>query len=204
MDAYKEEEMIAQIRAGDSGAFCEWVEKHKTKAVSVAYSFCANYEDAKDISQEAFIKTFKAMKHFRGSSKLYTWFYRILVNVCKDYLRRKNRNRFINFNIRFNSREATTGQQDIFERIASSDPTPGEQLLNKELGEELTSAIASLPEKQRTAFILKNIHGLSIKEIAEITRSAVGTIKANLFKATANLQSKLKIYTQAEIPGGVI
>lgn len=199
---YKESEIVAQMRAGDTGAFCEWIEKHKNKALSIAYSFCANYEDAKDLSQEAFIRAFKTIQSFRGQSKLYTWFYRILVNVCKDYLRAK-KNKMINFTMKLNYRETAGEERDIFESIASQEPGPKEQLLNKELSEKLTEAISSLPQKQRMVFTLKNINGLTIPEIAEITRRASGTIKAHLFKATLNLQSKLAEYATVEASGGV-
>jgi RNA polymerase sigma-70 factor (ECF subfamily) len=204
MAEYNEDEIVAQIRTGDVGAFCKWVDRYKHRAISIAYSCCANYEDAKDISQEAFIKAFKSIKYFKGQSKFYTWFYRILVNICKDHIRRKKRSKMVNFSLKFESKEAAVELEDIFERVASDAFGPEQQLLNKELQEELTKAINSLPEKQNIVFTLKNIHGLTITEIADITKCTIGTIKAHLFKATANLQSKLKKYIQMEeIVGGV-
>ena len=202
MPAYSENEIIAQVRAGNSRAFCELVERYKEKALSVAYSFCANYEDAKDLSQEAFIKAFKSIKRFRVQSKFYTWFYRILVNICKDYLRCRKSNKFIKLSVKFKLKDGSVEPEDIFESVASSAPGPGQQLLDKELGAHLTKAISSLPEKQRTVFTLKNIHGLTLAEIAEITDSALGTVKASLFKATMNLQVKLEGYINVNIPGG--
>ncbi len=203
MLAYNESEIIAQVKAGDSRAFCQLVERYKKKALSVAYSFCANYEDAKDLSQEAFIKAFKAIKRFRAQSKFYTWFYRILVNICKDYLRRRKSNKFIKLSVKFKLKDGLVKPEDIFESVASKAPGPGQQLLDKELGAHLTKAISSLPEKQRIVFTLKNIHGLTLAETAEITNSALGTVKANLFKATVNLQAKLEGYINLNIPGGV-
>ena len=190
MLSYSESEIIAQVKAGNSKAFCELVERYKEKAVSIAYSFCANYEDAKDLSQEAFIKAFKSIGGFKAQSKFYTWFYRILVNICKDYLRRRKSNKFINFSVKFRVKDG----MDIFESVASNTPNPGQKLVNKELGERLTKAISSLPPKQRIVFTLKNIHGLTLARIAEITGVALGTVKAHLFKATMNLQSRLEGY----------
>jgi len=203
MLAYNESEIIAQVKAGNSRAFCELVERYKEKALSVAYSFCANYEDARDLSQEAFIKAFKSIGRFRVQSKFYTWFYRILVNICKDYLRRRKRSKFIKLSVKFRLKDGSVEGEDIFESVASSAPGPGQQLLDKELGTHLTKAISSLPEKQRMVFTLKNIHRLTLAEIAEITSSALGTVKANLFKATMNLQAKLEGYINLNIPGGV-
>lgn len=194
MLAYNESEIIAQVKAGNSRAFCELVERYKEKALSVAYSFCANYEDAKDLSQEAFIKAFKSIERFRAQSKFYTWFYRILVNICKDYLRRRKSDKFIKLSVKFKLKDCLVEPEDIFESVASGAPGSRQQLLDKELGAHLTKAISSLPEKQRTVFTLKNIHGLTLAEIAEITNSALGTVKANLFKATVNLQVKLEGY----------
>jgi len=203
MLSYSENEIIAQVKAGDSRAFCELVERYKEKALSVAYSFCADYEDAKDLSQEAFIRAFKSIKRFRVQSKFYTWFYRILVNICKDYLRRRKSSKFIKFSVKFKLKDGLVEPEDIFESVASSVPNPQQQLLNKELGAHLTKAISSLPEKQRMVFTLKNIHGLTLAEIAEISNSALGSVKANLFKATMNLQAKLEGYINLDIPGGV-
>lgn len=192
-----ESEIIERIKNGDQNAFCELVEKYKEKALNIAFSFCRNYEDAKDISQEAFIKAFKTIRNFRSESRFYTWFYRILINLCKDYLRRRMKNKAISANIRINN-EAQE-EESIFEVIASGLPGPKEQLLNKELGEELTKALNSLPEQQKRVFTLKNIHGLKINEIAEIIKCAEGTIKAHLFKATLNLQERLAAYACQEV-----
>lgn len=192
-----ESAIIERIKNGDQNAFCELVEKYKEKALHIAFSFCRNYEDAKDVSQEAFIKAFKTMGNFRGESRFYTWFYRILLNICKDHLRRKMKNKTISVNFKLN--DASYEEESIFEVIASGLPGPNEQLLNKELSEELTKALDSLPEQQKKIFTLKNIHGLKINEIAEIVKCAEGTIKAHLFKATLNLQKRLAAYTCQEV-----
>jgi len=194
MTGNSEDEIIVRARAGDCDAFCELVERYKQRPLRLAYSFCANYEDAKDLSQEAFIKAFKTIKNFRGNSKFYTWFYRILVNICRDYLRRKRRNRIVSCSVRFRVKDDEVEPEDIFESVASGAPGPKQLLLDKELAEQLTEAISSLPGKQRIVFTLKNVHGLTIEEIAEITECASGTIKAHLFKASTSLQVKLEGY----------
>ena len=187
-----EHRIIERVKNGDQDAFCELVEKYKQKAINIAFSFCGNHEDAKDVSQEAFIRAFKTIKNFRSESLFFTWFYRILINLCKDYLRRKMKDKTIGVTVKIN--DGTQDEESIFETIASGGPGPKEQLLNKELGEELTEAMNSLPERQKRVFTLKNIHGLKINEIAEIVKCAEGTIKAHLFKATLNLQGKLANY----------
>tara|TARA_B100000315_G_C14487105_1_gene545703 strand:- start:43 stop:657 length:615 start_codon:yes stop_codon:yes gene_type:complete len=202
MAVYSENEIIEKIKSGDLEAFSVLVEKYKKKAISIAYSFCANYEDAKDLSQEAFIKAFKSLKRFKIKSKFYTWFYRILVNLCKDYLRHRKRDKIVSLSIRLKSKDGQLEQEDIFAYIASDNPGPQKVLLNKELGAKLSSAINSLPPRQRIIFTLKNIHAMTIAEIAQVTRCAQGTVKAHLFKATANLQIKLEKYVRINIGGG--
>lgn len=186
--------IIERAKNGDQDAFCELVEKYKQKAINIAFSFCRNHEDAKDVSQEAFIKAFKTIKNFRRESLFFTWFYRILMNLCRDHLRRKMKDKTISITAGIN--DGTQYEESIFEIIASSGPGPKEQLLNKELGEQLTEALNSLPERQKIVFTLKNIHGLKINEIAGIVECAEGTIKAHLFKATLNLQGKLANYLE--------
>lgn len=186
-------EVIERLRNGERGAFCELVDKYKEKAINIAFSFCGNYEDARDISQEAFIKVFKTIKSFRGECHFYTWFYRILVNLCKDYLR-KGKMKYKTISVITNVEDGAQEEENIFEVIASQEPGPQEELLNKELSQQLSIALASLPEQQKNVFILKNIHGFKINEISEITKCAPGTIKAHLFKATLNLKEKLAAY----------
>lgn len=189
-----EREVIEKIKNGERGVFSELVDKYKEKAINIAFSFCGNYEDARDISQEAFIKVFKTIKSFRGECQFYTWFYRILINLCKDYLR-QGKMKYKTISLITSVDDEAQEEKNILEVIASPGPDPQQQLLNKELSQQLSIALASLPEQQKKVFILKNIHGFKISEISEITKCAQGTIKAHLFKATLNLKEKLAAYT---------
>src|SRR3989338_8475655 len=84
-----ENELIQQARSGDIKSFSALVEIYQERAVHIAYSFLGNFEDARDIAQEAFVKAYESLQSFKAESKFYTWFYRILVNACKDFLRKK-------------------------------------------------------------------------------------------------------------------
>src|SRR5262249_7739492 len=86
-----DDELVALAQGGNEQAFEELVERHKQKAYHIAFDFCRNREDAKDLSQDAFLKAFVNLKNFDGRSSFYTWFYRILVNLCLDYKRRLKR-----------------------------------------------------------------------------------------------------------------
>lgn len=192
-------QIIERIKAGDEDAFGELIDGYKERALKIAYVALGNYEDAKDVSQEAFIRVFKTIKHFRAECKFYTWLYRILINLCRDHLRKnKMKYKFLSATIRGDG--DSQDEASIFDTIASSAPHPAGALLNKELGGKLSQAISSLPAQQKAIFTLKNLHGLKISEIAEITKCAQGTVKAHLFKATLNLQERLTAYA----PGGAV
>lgn len=189
----RDRELIELIQGGSKDAFAELVERHKKRVLSIAYSFTGDYEDAKNVSQEAFLKAYQSIPKFRGGSSFYTWFYRILINTCKDYIRKESGGRAIFFINKGNEDEARP-PEDIFLADPSSNPDPQDELLNKELNEKITRAINSLPANQRIAFVLKHIHGMSIEEISNITRCALGTAKSRLYHAVMKLQDKLGDY----------
>ncbi len=191
----RDRELIKLIQGGSKDAFAELVERHKKRALSIAYSFTGDYEDAKNVSQEAFLKAYQSIRKFRGASSFYTWFYRILINACKDHIRKKSAERFIFF-INQEENDEERSSEDIFLTEPGSDPDPQDELLNKELNKKITRAINSLPTNQRIAFVLKHIHGMSIKEIKNITHCAPGTVKSRLYHAVIKLQDRLGAYCE--------
>ena len=179
-----DEELVVLARDGDHKAFEELVERHKQKAYRIAFGFARDRESAKDLSQDAFLKAFVNLKNFDGRSGFYTWFYRILVNVCMDHRRRQSRHA---------SEEFTEAVEDRLDPVhaAQSAATPDKYVLASQLSRQVGAALAALPPKQRAAFILKNHQDLSIKEIAEIMESAEGTVKVHLHRAVTALRQKL-------------
>ena len=179
-----DEELVTLARNGDRRAFEELVERHKQKAYHIAFDFARDREEAKDLSQDAFLKAFTNLKYFDGRSSFYTWFYRILVNVCLDYKRSKQR-------------KATEEFDETVEfRMEASHPTghpaaPDEQVIAGQFSRKVGIALEALPAKQRTAFILRNNQGLSIKEIAETMETAEGTVKTHLHRAVMSLRQSL-------------
>ncbi|MBW2646116.1 MAG: sigma-70 family RNA polymerase sigma factor [Deltaproteobacteria bacterium] len=189
----RDRELIRLIQGGAKDAFADLVERYKDRALSIAYSFTGDYEDAKNISQEAFLKAYLSIPKFRGGSSFYTWFYRILINTCKDHIRKKSGEGSI-FSPPKGKEDEEGTAQDIFETESDSNPNPQDELLNKEMNEKITRAINSLPANQRIAFVLKHIHGMSIDEISTITRCAPGTVKSRLYHAVMKLQVGLGSY----------
>ncbi len=179
-----DEELVALARDGDHKAFEELVERHNQKAYRIAFGFARDREEAKDLSQDAFLKAFMNLKNFDGRSRFYTWFYRILVNVCLDYKRRRARRTNEELN------DTVENQLDPNHAMASI-VAPDEQVLASELARKVGAALEGLPFKQRTAFILKNHQGLSIKEIAEVMETAEGTVKVHIHRAVSALRQTL-------------
>lgn len=179
-----DEELVALARGGDRRAFEDLVDRHKEKAYRIAFDFTREREDAKDLSQEAFLKAFTNLKKFDGRSGFYTWFYRILVNLCLDYKRRQKRAADESFD------------ETIDKNLESSQQTerprsPDQQVWARQLSIRVGQALEDLPARQRTAFILKNHQGLSIKEIAELMETAEGTVKVHLHRAVTALRERL-------------
>jgi len=179
-----DEELVRLAQTGDRRAFEDLVERHQQKAFHIAFGFARDREEAKDLSQEAFLKAFAYLKKFDGRSSFYTWFYRIVVNVCLDYKRRAKRTAAGEFD------ETVESQMDPSYQPAQ--PLPLDQhVLAGQISLKVDAALQTLPAKQRTAFILKNHQGLSIKEIAETMESAEGTVKVHLHRAVTALRHSL-------------
>ena len=179
-----DEELVALAQKGDRRAFEELIERHKQKAYHIAFGFTRDREEAKDLSQEAFLKAFTYLKNFDGRSSFYTWFYRIVVNVCLDYKRRTKRTSAGEFdeNIEHQIEPSHNPSQPL---------APEQHVLAGQLSRKVDAALQTLPAKQRTAFILKNHQGLSIREIAETMETAEGTVKVHLHRAVTTLRQSL-------------
>ena len=179
-----DEELVALAQTGDRRAFEELIDRHKQKAYHIAFGFARDREEAKDLSQETFLKAYTHLKNFDGRSSFYTWFYRIVVNVCLDYKRRTKRTSAGEFD------ESIENQMEPSHNPARP-LAPEQQVLVGQLSRKVDAALQKLPDKQRTAFILKNNQGLSIKEIAEMMQTAEGTVKVHLHRAVTTLRQSL-------------
>ena len=179
-----DEELVKLARAGDTRAFETLAERHQQKAYHIAFGFARDREEAKDLSQDAFLKAFMNLKNFDGRSGFYTWFYRILVNVCLDDRRRRSRHVDEEFSDDVEHRVDPT-------QYGGSTATPDGEAMANQLSRKVGAALQGLPANQRTAFILKNHQGLSIREIAEVMETAEGTVKVHLHRAVKALRQNL-------------
>ncbi|MCK4860003.1 MAG: sigma-70 family RNA polymerase sigma factor [Candidatus Omnitrophica bacterium] len=189
-----DKELVARARTGDPSASEELVSRYQDKAYAIAYNMCCgDSEEAKEITQEAFLRAFRSLKSFRGKSSFYTWFYRILVTTCLDWRRRQSRLERIFYFWRRDHREKAPLKEEYKEYPEPQEHSnPMTALNNKQLAQEIRKAIQSLPARQRMAFQLKVLNGMKIREIAQIMGAAEGTVKSHLFRATHFLRDVLQ------------
>ena len=178
--------LVARVQKGEKAAFDALVIKYQSRIVNLVSRFVRNHADALDVTQEAFLKAYRALPNFRGDSAFYTWLYRIAVNTAKNYLA-------------VQSRRAYEIDQDISEIEQIDDnsalkeqATPEHLLLRDEIQETVIAAIDNLPEDLRSAIMLREIEGLSYEEIAEVMDCPIGTVRSRIFRAREAIDAQLK------------
>lgn len=184
----KEEELVLQARGGDLKSFSALVQSYQERAIRIAHSFVGNFEDARDMAQEAFVKAYENLDSFKEESRFYTWFYRILVNTCKDFLRKKKIRRYLSFWL---NRDGDGKDLDPVMNVETHAKNAAQELVNEELGAAITKALDRLPFQQRTAFSLRYLEELSLEEVSESMGVSVGAVKATLWQAGQKMQKFL-------------
>jgi RNA polymerase sigma-70 factor (ECF subfamily) len=167
----EERAAIEACKRGEREAFDQLVVRYQRGVYRLCYRYVNNHEDANDLTQEVFLRAWRAIGRFRGQSAFSTWLYRIGVNTC------------LNFRA---ARRPTA--QELPETIADPGAGAAERVEHDEQARRVREAVGRLPEKQRATLILKVYHELTHKEVAQILGSTVGTVKANLFHALGNLR----------------
>lgn len=169
----EDNELIQRCKEGNLEAFEMLVEKYRNQAVNIAYSLLGCRADGEDVAQESFIKIYRSIGGFKEQSKFSTWLYRIVVNTAYDFLRRK--------------KQPLVSLDDI-EYVPSVLPKDTELQGSKEL---INEALASVPFEYRSVLILREIEGLSYKEISEALKISIGTVESRIFRGRAMLKDFL-------------
>lgn len=191
LEQIDEDELVNRFQNGDVEAFNPLVLKYEKKIYNLVYQRIRDRETAKDISQEVFLKAFKALPNFKGGSAFYSWIYRIAINSSIDFQRQRNRSKILTFE------ELPPDADDVL-RMSDSHPSPEKLLEEKELGRIIRKAVQELPPGQRRVFNLRHRKELAIKEIAVLLNRSEGTIKAHLYHAHRRLQGMLLPYLRNE------
>ena len=180
--------LVEKLKKGDEAAFREIVEASQGLVYNTALGIVQNAEDAEDVAQEVFVQLYQSIGSFKGESKLTTWLYRITVSKSMDHIRKKNRKK------RFAYVQSLFGMNDQLVHDPPDFVHPGVQLGNKEKSVELFKAIDRLPEKQKVAYTLNRIEGLSYQEISEIMKLTVASVESLLHRARKNLRKYLETF----------
>ncbi|MDI6747729.1 MAG: RNA polymerase sigma factor RpoE [Rhodocyclaceae bacterium] len=179
--------LVERVQSGDQEAFGLLVSKYQRKLLRLVMRFVRDSAEAEDVTQEAFIKAYRALPGFRGESAFYTWLYRIGVNTAKNWLVARSRRMPTVSDI------ATEDANDISESgLLRDDTTPEQVMMSKQIGETVNAAMDALPEDLRTAIALREIEGLSYEEIAQVMDCPIGTVRSRIFRAREAIASKLR------------
>ncbi len=180
-----DKELVKRVQKGDKGAFDLLVLKYEHKIVNLVMRYVRDPETALDISQEAFIKAYRALPRFRGDSAFYTWLYRIAVNTAKNHLAAQRRRPM---DIELDLQDPD--QYGLHAKLKETD-TPEAVALSDELQEILERAIQALPDDLRTAIVLRELDGMSYEEIAQTMDCPVGTVRSRIFRARDAIGKKV-------------
>ena len=186
----KDEDIIWLILKGDCELYSELIDRYSSKVYSTVYSYTQNQEEARDLVQEILIKAYKSLKGFKLEAKFSTWLYRIAVNSCIDWSRKKKSKVIMT--------ALSLEDTNIFDIITSDTDSPEELALRRENKEAVRNAVSNLPEIYKTVLILYYFEELQVQEICIILDSPRKTIETRLFRAKRILKSMLK----QELSGG--
>ena len=186
-DREVDQTLVERAQKGDKQAFGLLVSKYQRKLGRLLSRLIRDPAEVEDVTQEAFIKAYRALPSFRGDSAFYTWLYRIGVNTAKNYL--VSQGRRAPTTTEFDSEEAESFEEGDQLRDIN---TPEHLLLTKQIGETVNAAMDSLPEELRTAIMLRELDGLSYEEIAAIMECPIGTVRSRIFRAREAVAEKLQ------------
>jgi RNA polymerase sigma-70 factor (ECF subfamily) len=185
--------LIEAVKKGDRYAFDEIVRAYRQALFGYALGLLKNEEEAKDASQEAFIRAFSSIHQFHGTSQFSTWLFQILINHCRDIFRKKTRRKAVVMELE-EREELDQTSAEWLEAHADRSLYAKPDAVNeaRELRALLDLATEKLPSRQKEIFLLRYQQGLKLEEIAQSVGSPLGTVKANLFKAVQNMQQILQ------------
>jgi RNA polymerase sigma-70 factor (ECF subfamily) len=179
-----DEELVTRSRGGDLDSFNQLILRWERPIYALAYRVIGREEDARDVCQETFLRAFRALPGFKGQAKFSSWLYRIALNLCRDWIRRQRRAPVMQM----------PEDMDPLEMASEVGPTESieDLVARRELSAVVESAMALLPEEQRTAIVLKEYHGMTFQEIADLQGCPLSTVKTRLYQGLSVLRRHLE------------
>ena len=180
-------QLVERAQRGDKRAFELLVEKYQRKLARLLSRFIRDPAEVEDVTQEAFIKAYRALPAFRGDSAFYTWLYRIGINTAKNYLMAMGRRAPTSTEVDAEDAEGLVEGEQLRDIN-----TPESVLLSNEIAETVNSTIEELPEELRTAIQLREIEGMSYEDIAQVMNCPIGTVRSRIFRAREAIAERLR------------
>ncbi len=181
-----DQKLVARVQKGEKGAFDLLVRKYQHKVAKLVARYVRDRAEIEDVTQEAFIRAYRAIGAFRGESAFYTWLYRIAVNTAKNYLESQGR-RPPGTDVEADAAEQLEGAE-----LLRDSATPERHLLTDEIATTVRRVLENLPPDLRSAIMLREIEGLSYEEIAEVMNCPIGTVRSRIFRAREAIDAELK------------
>ena len=185
---WSDEELVTRSIGGDADSFNQLVLRWERPIYALAYRQLGREEDARDVCQETFLRAFRAIGGFRGQAKFSSWLYRIALNLCRDWARRQRRTPVVQMPDDTDAIEAAMAREPV--------ESPEDIVGRHDLTRLVEKAMAKLPEEQRTAIIMKEYHGLTFQEIADLVGCPLSTVKTRLYQGLAVLRRELGTVNQ--------
>ncbi|OYV80374.1 MAG: RNA polymerase sigma factor RpoE [Ferrovum sp. 37-45-19] len=182
-----DQQLVERAQMGDKRAFEMLVVKYQRKLARLISRLVRDPGEVEDVTQESFIKAYRALSSFRGDSAFYTWLYRIGINTAKNYLVSMGR-RAPTSTLLDNDEAENYGESDLLKDVN----TPEAELMSRQIAETVNNSMEALPEELRTAIRLREIEGLSYEEIASIMSCPIGTVRSRIFRAREAIAEKLR------------
>ena len=189
--------LVQRVQKGDQRAFKLLVERYQRKVYAVALGMLKDKEEARDVAQEAFIKVYKYLDHFKGDASFYTWLYRITVNICIDAMRKKGSraDEHVEFDESFNLDTSEANLGALGSKLGTN---PQKAALRKELAEKIAAAFQEIPESHRQILLLREVEGMSYEDLARVLEIPKGTVMSRLFHARLKMQKILGGYVELD------
>jgi RNA polymerase sigma-70 factor (ECF subfamily) len=180
-----DEELVARATAGDLDSFNQLVTRWERPIYALAYRTLGREEDARDVVQEAFLRAYRGLRGFKGEAKFSSWLYRITLNLCRDWIRRERRTPLVQV-------PEGTDPVELADQRASPAESVEDLVARREMSRAVARAMADLSDDQRMAIVLKEYHGLTFQEIADMLDCPLSTVKTRLYQGLSMLRRRLE------------